>query len=358
MLGVFQKAGTGALGSLMALAGRYLAAYTIHTKYNVRDWGINYLDSKMPTDLAGRAEQDCGVYALTVAWDVYKALKASAPKMDVTFELYAMLEHVTLVITDKGSGEFYVVNNNNVSAAKTGDPLAEVAPHYGAVRGLPYTVGPAMEVDLGSTKDPQRRFHDQVWQRYLASADWGLGLEIPPDVQKQKTKDPEAYASAVLAIQKERYTKFYGGQESLSRGLQRLDPEIDKLLPLLGQKATFEAALGPTVDRAGVLGANFMILSSGADPDVIGKPKTSPDIAVGSKKSQAILPKQSSFLFTTETGHTTHPLARAGMAILHAQANGSALTPKAAAFLQFCDTVPQFKAKIDAYQKAGATGQF
>ena len=90
----------------MALIGRYLQAFTVHTGYNVRDWGTSYLDTEMPTDLAGRAERDCGVYALTVAWDVYQTVKRGDPKLDVTFYLVTMLEHVTLVITDKSTGSF------------------------------------------------------------------------------------------------------------------------------------------------------------------------------------------------------------------------------------------------------------
>ena len=57
MYGIYKQAGAGALGSLMALVGRYLKAFTIHTTYNVRDWGKSYLDSDMPTDLAGRARE-------------------------------------------------------------------------------------------------------------------------------------------------------------------------------------------------------------------------------------------------------------------------------------------------------------
>ena len=71
MYRVFASSAGNALGALMALIGRYQKAYTIHTTYNVRDWGVSYLDSTMPTDLAGRVEKDCGVYALTVAWDVF-----------------------------------------------------------------------------------------------------------------------------------------------------------------------------------------------------------------------------------------------------------------------------------------------
>ena len=49
----------------MALIGRYLPA-TVHTSYNVRDWGksTGHGDADRPR---GPRERDCGVYALTVA---------------------------------------------------------------------------------------------------------------------------------------------------------------------------------------------------------------------------------------------------------------------------------------------------
>lgn len=75
---------------------------------------------------------------------MYQTVKRGDPKLDVTFDLTTMLEHVTLVITDKSAGEYYVVNNDQVSAPHRGDPLTQVAPQYGAVRGLPYAVGPAV----------------------------------------------------------------------------------------------------------------------------------------------------------------------------------------------------------------------
>ena len=296
MYGVFSQAGPGALGSLMALIGRYLPAFTVHTSYNVRDWGTSYLDTKMPTDLAGRAERDCGVYALTVAWDVYQTVKRGDPKLDVTFELVTMLEHVTLVITDKSTGEFYVVNNNQVSPPHTGDPLTLVAPQYGAVRGLPYTVGPAVTVSLGSTKDPRKTFHDQAWTRYLAATDWGL----KPDPDELKKGDP-------VAAQNARYEAFYREQRAFDQAARTLDPQIDALAPVAGDAVKLASALDPVVRKAGELGALFIRL--GPSPGVI------------SPHPQA-LPKHAQYLATMEEGHTVHPIARVALAILHLEALG------------------------------------
>jgi hypothetical protein len=347
MYGVYkQQSGTGALGSLMALIGRYLQAFTIHTMYNVRDWGKSYLDTEMPTDLAGRAEKDCGVYALTVAWDVYQTVKRGDAKLDVTFDLTTMLEHVTLVITDKSAGEYYVVNNDQVSPPQHGDPLTQVAPQYGAVRGLPYTVGPAVTVALGSTKDPQKKFHDEAWTRYLAAVDWGLRLEIPPDIAKLEKTDPAAYSQKVLAIQQARYEAFYRDQEIFDRDAKALDPLVDALAPVAGDVAKLAPALDPLVDKAGALAVLFIRLGPSAG------------VVAGSAKSQALLPHQAQFLFTMEQGHTVHPIARVALGILHLKALGGKLTPKEDALAKFCAAVPMFKQQMDAYQAAGAMGKF
>ena len=94
----------------MQLIGRYLRAFTIHTQYNIRDWGASYLDSPEATDLAGRAERDCGVYAFTVAYEVYRTARSARPRLDLVFQLVALPEHVAL-------GE---IEKENVFATTTG----------------------------------------------------------------------------------------------------------------------------------------------------------------------------------------------------------------------------------------------
>jgi hypothetical protein len=346
MYGAFAKEGPGALGKLMALVGRYLKAYTIHTMYNIRDWGVSYLDSPLPTDLAGRAEKDCGVYALTVAWDVFETVKRADSKLEVDFRLTTMLEHVTLVITDKAASEFYVVNNDQVSGPHKGDPLEQVAPQYRGVRGLDYTVGPAVSVELGTTKQAESTFHDEVWRRYLAAVDWGLKLDIPKDVAALEKKDPAAFEEKLLAIQKTRYEQFYAGQELFDKKVKELDPLVTKLAPVAGDPAKLAPALDPVVDLAGQLAVLFTNLGPSAG------------VVAGSARTQALLPKQAEFLFTQEPGHAVHPIARVGLAVLHLKAIGGTTTVKEDAIVAFCDAIPTLEAQLDAYRAAGAKGPF
>jgi hypothetical protein len=332
MYGVFSQAGPGALGSLMALIGRYLPAFTVHTSYNVRDWGKSYLDTEMPTDLAGRAERDCGVYALTVAWDVYQTVKRGDPKLDATFDLVTMLEHVTLVITDRSAGEFYVVNNDKVSPPQTGDPLTQVAPQYQAVRGLPYTVGPAVTVSLGSTKDPRKKFHDQAWTRYQAATDWGL----KPDDEELKKGDPVAALNA-------RYEAFYREQRVFDMAARALDPQIDALARVARDAVKFASALDPVVRKAGELAVLFIRLGPGA--------------GVVSPNPRA-LPKHAQYLATLEEGHTVHPIARVALAILHLEALGGKRTPEEDMLVKFCETIPMFEQPMKAFKDKGSMGAF
>ncbi len=351
MYGVFAKTGGNALGSLMALIGRYQKAYTIHTTYNVRDWGVSYLDTTMPTDLAGRVEKDCGVYALTVAWDVFQTAKYASPALDLNFELFSMLEHVALIVTDTAAGSFYVVNNDEISGPFTGDKLAKVAQLYQGVRGLDYTVGPAVPVTIGGTKQSDRAFHDRAWDRYKNSADWGLSKpELPPETRALATTDPAAYDRAFAAAWQDRYKSFYARQEALDRGLRELDPQIDALASVAGDPAALARAIAPVAAKAGALADMFTALGP-KEGIGIGSTATMKLIEAGVDASQA-------YIFTRAAGHTVHPLARVGQAVLHLQALGATPSPAALAILQFCDTIPDFHRALATYRAAGATGPF
>ena len=344
MYGTFKAAGPGALGSLMALVGRYLKAFTIHTTFNVRDWGTSYLDSKMPTDLAGRTEQDCGVYALTVAWDVFQTVRQADAKLDVDFTLVTMLEHVTLVISDRSTGEFYVVSNDEVSPAHTGDPLTQIAPIYGAVRGLDYTVGPAVTVDLGSTRDAPQRFHDGAWSRYLASVDWGLDV----DEAASAVKDPSATSPADPQADptRSRYKTFYQDQELFDHAVAALDTQVDALRPAADDPAKLGLALAPLADRARVLVVGFASLGPGVG------------LVSPSASTRALLRNHRKFLFTQAQGHTVYPLARVALAVMRLKALGGVTTAAEDDVAAFCVGEPELKREMDSFQQAGGPTPF
>lgn len=104
-----------ALSLLMSLMQLYLSAFTVHTKYNIRDSGTPYLTSNLPEDLAGRAERDCGVYAMYAAYEVFMAARAAGrPKLD--FSLVSVPGHVMLAIQMRGQDATWVVNNDSLGS--------------------------------------------------------------------------------------------------------------------------------------------------------------------------------------------------------------------------------------------------
>src|SRR5690606_17904214 len=143
----------------------------------IRDYGVSYLSSDFPVDLAGRAVRDCGVYALMTAYEVYHTARGASPRLNLDFRLYAMPEHVILVIFDRDEDNFYIANNNQIIGQRRGDVIAEVARAYSQVFGRHFGVAAGVEVNLGSTEMGEATFRRQVWQRYQVGAATGLRPE-------------------------------------------------------------------------------------------------------------------------------------------------------------------------------------
>ena len=239
------QAGSG-LVHLMEVIGRYLRAFTVHTSYNVDDFGRSYLEdheNTMPKDLAGRLERDCGVYALTIAYEVYRTARGATPRPDLSFELVAMPEHVTLAIVDRANARFFLTNNDQVIGPNPvggTNILAAVAQAYTPIRGLHSVVTPAVEVGLGSTAQSEPDFRAGAWRHYEDSASWGIHVPRPRDDQT-----PEEARDAA-------YRAFYDDQRRVDTASDQLDVALDALVAALGraggpadQLAVLNGALGP-----------------------------------------------------------------------------------------------------------------
>jgi Domain of unknown function (DUF4157) len=219
MYGVYARRDGHPLGALMGLIGRYLKAYTIHTSFNVRDFGASYLDSRFPEDLTGRIVSDCGVYALNVAWDVFETVKTADPKLKVSFTLATLLDHIVLIIADDAAGQWYYVSNDQITpiprtagfiplfprpeglprsvdvfnedppaqAPKDPDRDEQVGKQYGELRDLPYLIVPINYADLGSTKDRADAFKVGTWSKYEASTAYMARAADPAFVKKPMT---------------------------------------------------------------------------------------------------------------------------------------------------------------------------
>ena len=280
MYAVYKGRGTGALGSLMALMGRYLKAHTYHTGFNVRDFGTSYLASEMPTDLADRLVRDCGVYALTVAWDVFQTVKAGDSKLKLSFTLATLLDHIILVITDKAADESYLVNNDQITKIsrpvgyapqftrprgmspnvdlfledpvmpppKAPDLDEEVAKQYALFRDLPYLVSPVNYLELGSTSDTASTFKTAAWQRYLAATQYMAKVPVDFSMLQDFSRESGALDQLVNEL-----APSAGNADAIAKWLQNGWPHITSLLvrfEQIGPKA-FKNITPPATRPAG-----------------------------------------------------------------------------------------------------------
>lgn len=110
-----------ALIDVTSLLQQYLRVFTVHTPYNIKDDGDNYLTRTFPRDLAGRLIHDCGVYALRVAYIL--SLLRDHPKLKLHFRYVVMPYHVGLVITGANLPMF-LVNNDEINRISTAEASA------------------------------------------------------------------------------------------------------------------------------------------------------------------------------------------------------------------------------------------
>ena len=175
----FQRQGIPALTSLVSYVRKYLKAFTAHTGYNVRDAGVSYLDRPMPTDLLGRLNQDCGVYALTVAYDVFKVAKTVGLALD--FKLYFVVDHAMLAMIEP-SGTHYIVSNDEITGPHAGVPAPNgsvnvegaIASAYAGLKRWDNLFAVAATVPAIGTKLGDDAFRRSIWDLYQR----GSSLEI------------------------------------------------------------------------------------------------------------------------------------------------------------------------------------
>jgi hypothetical protein len=181
----------------------------------------------MPEDLAGRLERDCGVYAISVAWDLFKTAKSSGGKLALTFRLATFLDHVTLIISD--GRDAYLVNNDQIAlvpiafagdcpplkenepgAAENPGPFCappasvdlekEVAKQYSSLRNLPYLVTPVVYQELGKTGNPEKAFHDTIWERYKQSTGYMAKVPVTFGMQESFSKNAQILEERLDAL--------------------------------------------------------------------------------------------------------------------------------------------------------------
>lgn len=338
MYRIFQRESLNPLSSLLRLMEEYLRYFTRHTEYNIRDFGVSYLSTEFPEDLAGRAVRDCGVYALTVAHEVYRTARGATPRLDLDFRLYAMPEHVTLVIFDRAKDNYYVVNNDRIEGPRMGDVLEGVSRGYATTFSRRYIVTPAVRVDIASTQVPNASFRQLAWQRYRVSTQWGLRPEPLTGPSDTRTEDERSVAI---------YRRYYQDLNNFDRGSHHLDQQLDQLSQSL-QAASTDAArvtlLNAEIPRLMNLGISLVTTF-----DTFG-----PQAQINASNAQAVslMGNQALYLFASQ-GNQPNPLARLGMALLLFGNMGNALTSNQQSLIQWLRAIPQFRDNLDQYIASG-----
>lgn len=314
-----RQAGGGGLKALMETIGRYLKAFTVHTEYNVRDFGAkSYVQAEqageMATDLAGRAERDCGVYALTVAYELHRTAKAAGLRID--FQLVTTLDHAMLVIRE-ASGAFYIVSNNTVTPPLTGDVATELGKIAGGIRGRHVSLMPAMTFELGSSIGGagKAEFSDaKAWATYK-KAQFGLG---------QEGDDKDAL-----------YQQYYADQAELERLTLHLEAALLMARPRdINERDWLTRRASTLRDSYGRLA--FLWQQWGT----LHAWKTG-SAAAG---------------MTLGAGPMT--LARYGKLILRREQLGDAPEQLDSNVLKVCDAIPPMHSELDAYRAAGRPPAF
>ena len=347
MLAVFQRqpaAGCpNALCSLLRLIERYLQNFTVHTGYNIDDFGVSYLDRQFPEDLLGRVVRDCGVYAVTVAYEVYRAASSAKPKVPVRLQLFNTLEHFMLVVHDDTSKEHYVVSNDQIVGPRNGNPVSTVATTYAGVMGHPFGISAAGSTQALGIDLSDAAFRNRLWQNYETGARLVLDPGKPPpgDTRPAGERTNEAYKGYYEAM-----TRFDAAAQAASGQLEQLMASFARLArDPSGRMRTLNAAL-PQLDRAGTAMAAII--------DAIVK---SQRIGLRQGPNQ---PMQRDALLTAPSGVAVQPLARVGKALMFAERNGHTLTADETALLTWLRGAPfpSLSGELTQYDSAGRPAQF
>ncbi len=100
-----------ALSAVISLLFDYLQAFTIHARftniYDQADFKDAYFDKPFPRTLAGQLVQDCGVYAMRVAY----ILSLVRQELGLRIRFIRLPVHVGLIITGEGLPTFFVHND-------------------------------------------------------------------------------------------------------------------------------------------------------------------------------------------------------------------------------------------------------
>jgi len=344
-----------ALDAIIGLIERFFKYFTVHTEYNIRDFGVSYLSTTFPTDLIGRAVRDCGVYALTAAYEVYRVARSASPRLNLRFQLYSMLEHVILVIRDDDNKRHYIVNNNEIAGPNNGDVLQDVGGQYAKTFQRGFAITPSLDISLGDSSMTDTNFRNQAWVNYQAATSWGLTPESPTGADDIRTLEQRS---------RDAYIHYY---ERIS--------EFDRIANLVQRRLNWirdQVISEPVAKRADKLKSYIteqnitLLINSLYSIFMYYGPQAASSnvIAVDNRTPQHIqrnvVNRQSTYLYSVPEGSGIHPLVRFARAIILLNHIGmpipAGLNAAYVTFIQNLRLVPNFGQNITQFEKTIASG--
>jgi hypothetical protein len=184
------KSDNEALDSVILLVQEYLSAFTIHSPYDIAEFGDNYLTRTFPRALTGQLIHDCGVYALRVAY----MLSLVREDLHLRFRFIRLPAHLGLIISRDSTGEstqtalpVYLLHNDLIIRVPP-DQLAEFQKFWLTHDNQGHEVPPVKKFD-------EKQFTGSLAAgAFIPRVDQPFRIEEVPDV-KGKT---EGKAKAAL----------------------------------------------------------------------------------------------------------------------------------------------------------------
>jgi Domain of unknown function (DUF4157) len=101
---------------------QYFERFTTHSDYNLSDMNVRYINKPFPRALTGELVQDCGIYAMRIAY----ILSLAAKELDLRFYWIKLPVHMALAIADRERILYIVHNGMFISVGN--DELAKPRP--------------------------------------------------------------------------------------------------------------------------------------------------------------------------------------------------------------------------------------
>jgi hypothetical protein len=152
-----------ALNSVINLLKVFLHTFTTHSPYNIDDFGDNMLTRKFPRAMTGQLIQDCGIYALRIAYML--SLLRDHKDLQLRFRFIVLPAHVGLIITGKDL-PLYIAHNDQIVVFSPKD-LADIRKQWNVTD------------DVGGTRAPSGTDEEDKFVAEMAAQEFVATIDLP-----------------------------------------------------------------------------------------------------------------------------------------------------------------------------------